>query len=71
MYSMFNNSKFNGDISKWDVSKVTNMDSMFSGSKFNGDISQWVNKPKGYISLDRKKQLKQYNDAGRNMDYLK
>jgi surface protein len=35
---------FNGDISKWDVSSVTNMESMFSHSDFtgeNGDIGQW------------------------------
>ena len=32
---------FNGDISKWDVSKVTNMKSMFQHSDFNGDISNW------------------------------
>jgi surface protein len=35
------NSRFNGDISKWDVSNVTNMDSMFRSSKFNEDISNW------------------------------
>ncbi len=33
---------FNGDISKWDVSSVTNMVSMFHGAtEFNGDISEW------------------------------
>ena len=31
----------NGDLSKWDVSNVTNMNLMFYKSKFNGDISQW------------------------------
>merc|ERR1711959_309559 len=39
------NSHFNGDLSKWDVSKVKNMGSMFfaqlDGSKFNGDLSKW------------------------------
>jgi surface protein len=35
------NTRFNGDISKWDVSKVTDMTWMFFGSKFNGDISGW------------------------------
>ena len=35
------NIEFNGDISKWDVSNVKNMDNMFSYSKFNGDISNW------------------------------
>ena len=32
---------FKGDISQWNVSNVTNMNSMFSDSQFNGDISQW------------------------------
>ena len=33
---------FNGDISKWDVSKVSDMLSMFSGAtSFNQDISEW------------------------------
>ena len=33
---------FNGDISKWDVSKVTNMDSMFYyATSFNQNISGW------------------------------
>jgi surface protein len=34
-------SKFNGDLSQWDVSNVTSMHKMFSVSKFNGNISQW------------------------------
>ncbi len=32
---------FAGDISKWDVSNVTNMNSMFAHSAFNDDISKW------------------------------
>lgn len=33
---------FNGDISKWDVSKVTNMRAMFWGAKsFNQPIGDW------------------------------
>ena len=32
---------FNRDISKWNVSKVTTMESMFSSTPFNGVISQW------------------------------
>lgn len=33
---------FNGDISKWDVSRVTNMQYMFAGAAlFNRDISKW------------------------------
>ena len=44
MSSLFYTSElrsFNGDISSWDVSKVTNMSSMFRGSSFNGNISSW------------------------------
>ena len=38
---MFYKSNFNGDISKWNVSRVHNMSCMFVRSKFNGDISNW------------------------------
>ena len=38
---MFIGSKFNGDISSWDVSKVKDMSAMFEDSIFEGDISQW------------------------------
>jgi surface protein len=33
--------EFNGDISKWNVSNVKNMERMFHASDFNGDISNW------------------------------
>lgn len=33
--------EFNGDISCWDVSNATCMNSMFENSKFSGDISKW------------------------------
>ena len=36
---MFSNSDFNKDISKWDVSRVKDMNSMFRHSKFNQNIS--------------------------------
>ena len=32
---------FNGDLSTWDVSSITNMHRMFSVSAFNGNISSW------------------------------
>ena len=41
MHAMFQDSKFNGDISKWDVSNVENMEYMFYNCDFNGDISKW------------------------------
>ena len=41
MDALFMNSKFNGDISKWDTSNVLNMRIMFYDSVFNGDISAW------------------------------
>lgn len=42
MSSMFRSSPFNGDISDWDVSNVTDMGDMFAtSSAFTGDISKW------------------------------
>lgn len=41
MSYLFWKTKFDGDISKWDVSNVTNMCRMFQGCPFNGDISKW------------------------------
>ena len=39
---IFYGSKYNGDISKWNISSCTNMDRMFSYSEFNNDsISNW------------------------------
>ena len=31
----------NADISKWDVSRVTDMNSIFANTIFNCDISKW------------------------------
>jgi surface protein len=39
MQWMFGDSLFNGDISKWDVSNVTDMCYLFGESPFKGDIS--------------------------------
>ena len=44
MSTLFMESPFNGDISEWNVSNVTNMKYMFNGCKYtskNGDISDW------------------------------
>ena len=44
MSYMFSNSKFNGDISGWNVSNVKDIGRMFQYSEFigeNGDISIW------------------------------
>lgn len=38
---MFIRAIFNGDISKWDVSKVKNMKYMFAFSNFSGNIDNW------------------------------
>lgn len=46
MRCMFACSKFNGNISEWDVSNVTDMRGMFAYSNFNGDISGWKDKVK-------------------------
>ena len=42
MNNLFASAQFNGDISKWEVSRVTNMNSLFSfATSFNSDISKW------------------------------
>ena len=42
MRAIFYNSHFNGDISTWNVARVTDMSLMFaSTAAFNGDISTW------------------------------
>ncbi len=42
MDDVFMYSLFDGDISQWNTSNVTFMDSMFNGAtKFNSDISKW------------------------------
>ncbi len=41
MAGLFENSDFNGNISRWDVSCVVNMASLFKKSSFKGDISGW------------------------------
>ena len=42
MFASFGTSKFNSDISGWDVSNITNMKLLFAGADaFNQDISVW------------------------------
>jgi surface protein len=42
MSSMFYGTQFNGDISNWDVSNITNMADMFrQANNFNQDLSEW------------------------------
>ena len=41
MSYLFDDTNFNGDISKWNVSSVRGMNGMFNDSKFNGDLSKW------------------------------
>ena len=41
LFNFMDMAKFNGNISKWDVSNVTNMRSMFANTTFEGDISNW------------------------------
>lgn len=38
---VFEDSPFNGDLSRWNTSRVVCMRQMFEWSPFNGDISQW------------------------------
>ena len=42
MYMFGMLTSFNGDLSNWDVSNVTDMHSMFcEAESFNGDLSNW------------------------------
>jgi surface protein len=41
---MFYKSEFNGDISGWDVSKVSNMEGMFADSPLEIKTPVWYNK---------------------------
>ncbi|GFR80595.1 gliding-associated ABC transporter substrate-binding protein GldG [Elysia marginata] len=56
--------QFNGDLSAWDVSNVTNMMAMFSRSHFNGNISKWNVSKVTYMS-ERQKKEKEIRDINR------
>ena len=53
MSYLFDETDFNGDISNWDVSNVTNMSNMFFECEtFNQDISSWdVSNVKSIIDI--------------------
>jgi surface protein len=44
MLYMFYESKFNGDISNWDVSNVNNMSNMFDKSPLQSNEPKWYKK---------------------------
>jgi len=44
MSSLFADSLFNGDISNWNVSNVTNMSGMFEGSPLEANPPKWYKK---------------------------
>ena len=66
MSNLFEYSDFNGDISNWDVSNVTNMNTMFAWCEdFNQDISNWdvsnvknMNSIFAYCSIEEKHKPK-------------
>jgi hypothetical protein len=62
MSGLFSESIFNGDISQWNVSKVTHMNNLFYDSKFQGDITNW--KP---LSLEKLRDI--FNDSYENKPY--
>lgn len=53
MYKMFYMaSAFNGDVSRWDVSSVTDMQDMFAGaSAFNQNLHSWT-LPDDAVTID-------------------
>jgi hypothetical protein len=53
MKKMFAFSDFNGDISKWKIKKVLNMDGMFWESSFCSNISPW-------LSRNKRKNVREY-----------
>ena len=44
MYNMFYRSKFNGDLSHWNVSNVKDMEGMFSFSPLENNPPIWYKK---------------------------
>lgn len=51
--------RFRGDISKWDVSNVTDMSEMFGQSHFNGDVSAWdVRRVENFTGIFQKSKFR-------------
>ena len=70
MEYMFSYSVFNGDISDWDVSNVTDMRWMFVKSQFTNDISKWkvrkdLNMKSMFIGCPMKKLPRWYQENER------
>ena len=42
MWSLFSRTSFNGDISDWDVSSVTDMSDMFDGADLSDDNKCYI-----------------------------
>lgn len=58
--------RFRGDISGWDVSHVTSMNSMFRESSFRGSIAQWdvsnvTNMGSMFMDADCQVDISQWN----------
>ena len=63
MYAMFDNAQaFNGDVSNFDTSSVTNMGHMFrEATSFNQDTSSWTSKDFELLPfIDKKKYDKSF-----------
>lgn len=63
---IFYGSKFNGDISNWNIENVKYADFLFCHSDFNGDISNWnfekIYSMNGFVQNNKNFAMK-YNDG--------
>ena len=51
MSELFEDSEFNGDISKWNTSNVTDISALFYDSQFNGNINEWKPEKVEYLEF--------------------